>query len=252
MTESVPASPEIPEEEAARYQSLLGTGERILLVQKRHWFTILDAGRWFLLALAAGAITSAVNASIPDSGITGPLSTLLGWAYGLFLLIGIVGTAWYALVWWKERYLVTTRRVIETGGVLSRYSRDTSLAMITDMLVNQPWLGRVFGFGELELLTASEAGRTKLRFLPDANSFKRTLLDAKYEHELELGGGGRSREGAVATGAPAARSSSADASGRISPDEMDVALTHLGDLRQRGLLTEEEFEAKKKELLDRL
>jgi hypothetical protein len=250
MTESVPASPEIPKEELARYQSLLGTGERILLVQKRHWFTILDAGRWFLLALAAGAITSAVNSSIPDSGLTGPLSTLLGWAYGLFLLIGIVGTAWYALVWWKERYLVTTRRVIETGGVLSRYSRDTSLAMITDMLVNQPWLGRVFSFGELELLTASEAGRTKLRFLPDADSFKRTLLDAKYEHELELGGGGRSREGAVAT--PAARSSSADASGRISPDEMDVALTHLGDLRQRGLLTEEEFEAKKKELLDRL
>jgi Bacterial PH domain/Short C-terminal domain len=252
MTESVPASPEIPEEEAARYQSLLGTGERILLVQKRHWFTILDAGRWFLLALAAGAITSAVNASIPDSGLTGPLSTLLGWAYGLFLLIGIVGTAWYALVWWKERYLVTTRRVVETGGVLSRYSRDTSLAMITDMLVSQPWLGRVFGFGELELLTASEAGRTKLRFLPDASSFKRTLLDAKYEHELELGGGGRSREGGVATGAPAARSSSTDVSGRISADEMDVALTHLGDLRQRGLLTEEEFEAKKKELLDRL
>jgi hypothetical protein len=251
VSESVPASPQKPDE-AARYRSLLGTGERILVVQKRHWFTILDAARWFVLALGAGVVASAINASIPDSGIAGPLSTLLGWAYGLFLLIGIVGTAWYAVVWRKERYLVTTRRVIETGGVLSTYSRDTSLSMITDMLVSQPWLGRVFGFGELELLTASEAGRTKLRFLSDANKFKGTLLDAKYEHELELGGGRRTPAEEPAVARAAAAGATAPPQGRISADEMDAALTHLGGLRERGLLTEEEFQAKKKELLDRL
>ena len=43
-------------------------------------------------------------------------------------------------------------RVIEAGGVINKYSRDTSLSMITDMLVGHPWLGRMVGYGEIDLL----------------------------------------------------------------------------------------------------
>ena len=227
-------------DQTAKYASLLATDERVLLVKQRHWLTFLEAGRWFVLALGAGILLAALNAGVPDSGVAGPLSTLLSWAFWLFLLIGLIGVGWYFLVWRVERYLVTTRRVIEAGGVINKYTRDTSLQAITDMIVGHPWLGRIVGYGEIDLLTASEAGTTKIRFLPDADGFKKTLLDAKHEHELEVGGA-RIVQAPAVSPAPAG----------MSADELDSALSRLADLRDRGLITKEEFDAKKRDLLER-
>ena len=228
------------QDQTAKYASLLATDERVLLVKQRHWLTFIEAGRWFVLALAIGIVLSALDQGVPDSGVAGPVSTLLSWGFWLFLLIGFLGLAWFFLVWRVERYLVTTRRVIESGGVINKYTRDTSLQAITDMIVGHPWLGRIFGYGEIDLLTASEAGTSKIRFLPDADGFKKALLDAKHEHELEVGG-------ARVVQAPAAPAEPAG----LSADELDSALSRLADLRDRGLITADEFEAKKRDLLER-
>jgi uncharacterized membrane protein YdbT with pleckstrin-like domain len=238
-----------PVDETAAFASLLASGERVLLVRRRHWLTFVEAGRWFVLALLAGIGLMAVNSAVPDSGIAGPLSTLLGWAVWIFALVGIVGVAWNFLNWRAERYLVTTRRVIEAGGVINKYTRDTSLAMITDMLVSHPWLGRIFGYGEIDLLTASEAGTSKIRFLPEADAFKTALLDAKHEYELEVGGGRALQDAIAATTVQPTVAPTAD---RMTTDDLDSSLSHLAEMRERGLITQEEFDAKKRELLDRL
>jgi hypothetical protein len=231
-------------EDTRKYASLLATGERVLLVRQRHWLTFLEAGRWFVLALGIGVIVALLDQAVPDDGVVGFLGTLLDWGFALFFLIGLAGVGWYFLVWRVERYLVTTRRVIEAGGVINKYSRDTSLDAITDMIVGHPWLGRIVGYGEIDLLTASEAGTSKIRFLPEADGFKKALLDAKHEHELDVGGG-RVLQETVASAQPAKDHN-------LSADELDSALSRLGELRDRGLLTQSEFDAKKRELLDRL
>jgi hypothetical protein len=231
-------------EDTRKYASLLATGERVLLVRQRHWLTFLEAGRWFVLALGIGVIVALLDQAVPDDGVVGFLGTLLDWGFALFFLIGLAGVGWYFLVWRVERYLVTTRRVIEAGGVINKYTRDTSLDAITDMIVGHPWLGRIVGYGEIDLLTASEAGTSKIRFLPEADGFKKALLDAKHEHELDVGGG-RVLQEAVASAQPAKDHN-------LSADELDSALSRLGELRDRGLLTQSEFDAKKRELLDRL
>jgi len=233
--------------ETSKYDSLLATGERVLLVRQRHWLTFLEAGRWFVLAIVIGLLSGAVNAAVPNHGVAGPLSTLLGWAFWLALVAGLIGVVWYFLVWRIERYLVTTRRVIEAGGLINKYTHDTSLQAITDMNVGHPWLGRIVGYGEIDLLTAAEAGTTKIRFLPDADGFKKALLDAKQEHELEVGGG-RAMHEAVAAAAHQER----PASDAVSAEELDSALSRLADMRDRRLITPEEFDQKKRELLDRL
>jgi hypothetical protein len=230
--------------ETERYDSLLATGERVLLVRQRHWLTFLEAGRWFVLAFVAGIAVLVLDQGVPDDGFFGFLSTGLSWAFWLFLLAGILGVGWYFLVWRVERFLVTTRRVIETGGLINKYARDTSLPMITDMLVGHPWLGRIVGYGELDLLTASEAGITKIRFLPDADGFKRTLLDARPGYELDVGGGRAVQEAVAAVPAPAPAG--------VSAEEVDASLTRLADMRARGLITQQEFDEKKRDLLDRL
>ncbi len=240
-----------PADETAKYESLLASGERVLLVRQRHWLTFLEAGRWFVLALGAGLAVLLLDQGVPEDGFFGWLGSLLNWGFWLFVLIGLLGVGWYFLVWKVERYLVTTRRVIEAGGVINKYTRDTSLQMISDMVVGHPWLGRIVGYGEIDLLTGAEAGTSKIRFLPHADEFKKALLDAKHEYELDVGGG-RAMQQAVAAAseqaAPAERSAPAD----LTADELDTALSRLADLRERGLITPAEFDEKKRELLDRL
>ena len=232
--------------ETSKYDSLLATGERVLLVRQRHWLTFLEAGRWFVLALVIGLVSGALDAGVPNDGVAGPISTLLHWAFWIALVVGVIGLVWYFLVWRVERYLVTTRRVIEAGGLINKYTHDTSLQAITDMNVGHPWLGRIVGYGEIDLLTAAEAGTSKIRFLPDADGFKKALLDAKQEHELEVGGG-RAVQEAVAAVQPEPA-----ASDGMSAEELDNALSRLADMKDRGLITQAEFDQKKSELLDRL
>ena len=249
MTETVenPSSAS-PTDESAKYASLLATGERVLLVRQRHWLTFLEAGRWFVLAVVAAVIAGALDQAVPDHGVAGPLSTLLGWVFWIFVIAGVIGLVWYFIVWKVERYLVTTRRVIEAGGVINKYTHDTSLQALTDMNVGHPWLGRIVGYGEIDLLTAAEAGTTKIRFLPDADGFKRALLDAKQQHELEVGGGQAVQQAVAA----AATRPVQDEPAGLSAEELDASLSRLADMRDRGLITAEEFEAKKRDLLDRL
>ena len=236
-------------DDTSKYDSLLATGERVLLVRQRHWLTFLEAGRWFVLALVIGLVAGALNAGVPNSGVAGPLSTLLGWAFWIALIVGLIGLVWYFLVWRVERYLVTTRRVIEAGGVINKYTHDTSLQAITDMNVGHPWLGRIAGYGEIDLLTAAEAGTSKIRFLPDADGFKKALLDAKQEHELEVGGGKAVQEAVAAASGPAHDRGRAAG---MSAEELDSALSRLADMRDRGLITQAEFDDKKRELLERM
>src|SRR5262245_57490679 len=111
----------------SKYDSLLASGERVLLVRQRHWLTFLEAGRWFVLGLVVGLVALALNAGVPDDGVASPISTLLTYVFWIALAVGLIGLVWWFLVWRVERYLVTTRRVIEAGGVINKYTRDTSL-----------------------------------------------------------------------------------------------------------------------------
>jgi hypothetical protein len=233
--ESAPASGD-----TARYAPLLAAGERVLLVRRRHWFTFVHAARWFLLVLVVAIADEILNGVVPNNGISGHVSKVLTWGFVIGLLVALAGIGWFYLAWQRERCLVTTRRVIEAGGIVNKWSRDTSLEMINDMVVDHPLLGRIFGFGDIDLLTAAEAGTNKITFLPDADEFKKTLLDAKYQHQLEVEGGGR----VIAQPAATAQ--------RLTAQEVDDAVSRLAGMRDRGVISAEEFEAKKRDLLDRL
>ena len=119
----------------------------------------------------------------------------------------------------------------------------------------------MFGFGDLEVLTASESGIERLRMLRDAKEFKKAMLDAKHELEIELArptsppmrtrAFGRAET--CADGGSGARTGRArSAPEAMSGDEVAEAVTRLAELRDKGLITPEEYEAKKQELLDRL
>ena len=85
---------------------------------------------------------------------------------------------------------------------------------------------------------------------------KKALLDAKHEYEMEIGGGRVLQEAVAAAHEPPAPQPAptppSASRTSLTADEVDASLSRLADMRDRGLVTQAEFDEKKRELLDRL
>ena len=248
---------------------LLSTGERIIHRDKQHWFVLLWDARFSILAILLGIVLAIVKqqAAPPTSDALNVLAIVL-------IIGGLAVVGWSVVDFLNHEYVLTNRRVIEVEGVLNKRSADSSLEKINDAILVQTLLGRIFGFGDLEVLTASEAGISEFRMLIDPIKFKRKMLDAKHEYEMDTAGGyiggpplrttPPSGPGPAASGGPspteevspppvrgAAPVPPAEPA-RMSSDELTRTLSSLADLRDRGAISAEEYERKKADLLARL
>ena len=173
---------------------------------------------------------------------------------------------WTVLRYRNEEYVITNRRVIHAEGVLNKKPTDSSLEKINDAVLTESMFGRMFGFGDLDVLTASESGIEQLRMLRDAKDFKKAMLEAKHELEIELTRPVmpplRAEPAPVALAGPVRgrphRPRPAPTGARPRRPRRPPRSTgrhgarRLADLRDRGAITPEEYEAKKAELLARL
>jgi hypothetical protein len=147
--------------------------------------------------------------------------------------------------------MITNRRVIKVEGIINKRSADSSLEKINDAVLTQDLWGRLFNYGDLDILTAADVAIDQYRMLNKAPRFKREMLNQKHDLEGEF-----SRpmpapplRGGVAMPPPAAP---APPPREMSADDVTRALAGLADLRDRGAISPEEFEAKKAQLLARL
>jgi hypothetical protein len=241
------------------FDSLLATGEQPLRREHQHWFVVVADARYAILAWLIAAGLWLISGALPE-GLRG----IVGWVIVILVVGGLLYTAWQILRWQNEEFVVTTRRVLQTEGVVNKRVVDSSLEKINDAVLTQSIFGRMFGFGDLDVLTASEAGISRLRMLRQADDFKRAMLDAKHELELELSGA-RPMPGPALRAAPpsapvaapaapagAAPAAAAPAAPSMSADDVTRTLANLADLRDRGAISAEEYEAKKADLLRRL
>jgi uncharacterized membrane protein YdbT with pleckstrin-like domain len=240
-------------------ESLLAGGERIVLSRRQHWITFVDQAKWAILG-AVGAIVLLLLRSGMDDGF---LRTAVGWIALALLVAALVWIPWQYLRWLNLEYILTNRRVIQLSGVLNKRASDSSLEKINDAILSVSMLGRALGFGDLEIQTASESGIERMHLLVDAPGFKRGMLDAKHELELELSGGNQPGPAlratpeaqpadAVPSMAPPATAPAAYSPAPMSPEDVTNAIERLSALRTSGAITAEEFEAKKADLLKRL
>ena len=260
----------------AYVDSMLASNEQITRRDHQHWFVLVADARYGILAIIV-AILLLVLRGVANT--TGNLDTVIGWVVLALVIAGIAYTGWQILRWMNEEYVVTTRRVLQAEGVINKRVTDSSLEKINDAILTQSLFGRIFGFGDLDILTASEAGISRLRMLRQADDFKRAMLDAKHELELELSGGRPLPSPPMRAAPPAPPIAPAPASAPLmdaappaethpappsegaaapstrsdmSPEQLTATLASLADLRDRGAISAEEYEAKKADLLRRL
>jgi uncharacterized membrane protein YdbT with pleckstrin-like domain len=139
-------------------ERLLSQGERVALITRPHSFTfVFGALRGLFLALLclAAALVVEQPGILPPAILGAKLYITIALLVGFGLaLLSAVG-AWVR--WRMHEIVVTDRRVIRISGILSKEVIDYSLDAITDLRLRQSWLGRIFDYGDVDVLTASEA-----------------------------------------------------------------------------------------------
>jgi hypothetical protein len=234
----------------ARYaDKLLAQGERIALRGRQHFLATLSEGR-----VAWAIFIAAVVLLVLDAQLTaGLVRDAFGWLALALLLVGLAWLGQIYLNWYMQDYLVTNRRVLKVEGVLKKRSADSSLEKINDAVLEQSVFGRMLGYGDLDILTANEQSVDRYRMLAQAQTFKRTMLDEKHKLEQDVFQiPAPPLRAAAPAPEPAPAAPAAPAARQMSSDEIPTALGDLADLRDRGAISPEDYDAKKQDLLGRL
>lgn len=199
---------------------MLGENEKVEFVARQHWSILVRSilAEIVIIILIVGAVSIAFPLT---SGVVAVLY--------VFVLVPLVMLTRDVLIWWNNEYVVTNRRVIQLHGVFNKHVIDSSLEKVNDVKMEQSFFGRVFDYGDIEILTASELGVNRFSWIEKPVHFKTAMLNAKE---------------------------------RMGTDEMPRRPTSKGDvpamieeldqLRKQGVLTEQEFQTKKAQLLSRM
>jgi membrane protein YdbS with pleckstrin-like domain len=184
-----------------------------------HWW-YLSAPVTALVAVIGGALASAIE-SAP------------GWVSWL-LLVGLgLATLWLVtryLRWVTTRLVVTNSRIIEQRGIVARSGREIPLSALTDIGYRQTIFERIIGAGNVLIESAGRDSQESFPDLPNPELIHNVIFT-----QMQLLRAGQANWTAAA-GAPSI------------PAQID----HLDQLRRRGVITDQEFETKKVELLNRL
>ena len=206
--------------------SLLGEREKIIHTARQHWFILarnILAEILFILLIFVGAIIAGLTmqATLPL-----PLIMLIGF---VLMLIPIFTMTRDIMMWTNRQYLITNRRVIQMSGIINKNVTDSSLEKVNDLILTQSALGRVFNYGDIEILTASELGANNFKRIENPVRFKLALINAK--ESLDRGDYGEPRREDLS---------------------IPALIEQLDQLRQKGTLSEVEFQEKKAQLLSKL
>ena len=205
-------------------RELLAENERLVFDLRPHWLALIRPAFWTLVALVA--IVWADNV-IPDS-----------WEpNGAIVLKVLIFVAWFIfavipfLQWRFTMFVLTSDRLITRHGIIAKHSKEIPLERINDVAFNQGVLERIFGAGDLMIESAGETGQTRITNVRKPEQVQLAIFKESEENSNRMMRGGRPME---------------------APPDVTQQLEALARLRDQGVLSDQEFESKKQDLLRRL
>jgi uncharacterized membrane protein YdbT with pleckstrin-like domain len=198
---------------------LLVEGEELVLDLRPHWIALVAPIGAAVLALAGWAFV----ASRYDGAAV--------WVALAAALIVIVGySARKAVDWATSHFVLTSDRVLHRRGLVAKHSMEIPLEHINDVRFSQNVLERMINAGTLTIQSASEQGREVFENIRQPEEVQKRIYKIGEENKTRMyqgpSGGQRPMAPSVTT-----------------------ELERLADLRAKGILTEEEFQAQKAKVL---
>jgi uncharacterized membrane protein YdbT with pleckstrin-like domain len=201
-------------------RKLLNDDEDIALDLHPHWEFFFKPALALIVTVAFGVL-------------------LLVWEWeGLVLAVAgvlvLAALAWFGVTyarWATTNFVVTTDRVIYRHGVLAKHGIEIPLERVNTVFFSQSIFERMLGSGDLVIESAGEMGRQNF-----SNVRKPSAVQNEIYKQMESNENRKfDRIG-----------------GRPGPASVPDQIQQLDALRQQGVLTEAEFQAKKADLLDRM
>ncbi len=206
-------------------ESLMGRNERIALITRQHWLVLVAA------VLVDGFLALAALI-IPF--LLGDILRLLA----ILVVFPIVHFVIRYLNWHNMQFIVTNRRVMEIRGVINKRVSDSSLEKVNDVVLEQSIMGRLLKYGTVEIITGSDIGVNFFRYIAQPVRFKTEMLNQK-EGMSEMDTYGERAKRILAEEAPAS-------------GDIPELIAELDELRKKAIITDQEFEEKKADLLSRI
>jgi len=201
----------------------LQKGEKILLVTYSSWISLISPA----LMVTIGFIASFYIGFISH----------YGWilaAFGLSYFL-IQFFSWKTYIW-----VVTNYRVIDEIGLLKHYAKESPLDKINDVSYDQTVWGRIFNYGHVKIQTAAQIGATDYFSVHHPKRLKDTITQAQADFS-------NIRTYSVITQTAAAMG----LHNNSNPiQHIGTELEKLAELKDQGLLSEEEFNRAKNKLLN--
>jgi uncharacterized membrane protein YdbT with pleckstrin-like domain len=212
---------------------LMNEGETIVLDMKPHWW-------FFARQIGVGVVLFAVLIFF-WAALDGGLRTATTW---IWVLAAIVWAVWLVrayLDWQFTYFVLTDDRVIYRTGVLSKHGVEIPLTRVNNINFHQGVVDRLVGAGTLEIESAGENGESRFSHVRHPDGVQQEIY-----RQMEAHGRKRAAWGKDAP-AGAARAPAAAPAANI-PEQ----LQQLAELRDKGVISAAEFEAKKAQLLERM
>jgi len=165
--------------------SKLLPGENLVIKDHPHWITIVGS-----VIFPAVLVIAVV---IADFTILSPnnVNSIYVPHLRTFLSLGVVALAlvWLMVVWisWRSiTYTLTDQRITIQTGVFSRQEKIIPVDRVQDCTTRQSIIGRIFGYGRVEVDAAGAQGAEVLEFLPKPGDFRDQVF---VQSEKRRGGG---------------------------------------------------------------
>ncbi len=123
-----------------RFQLL--PGEKMLVDLRPHWSFLTGPLIASVVAIAAGVT---LDFAIPHTSVA------IHWVEGLVVAVPCLWLTVRVVRWRTTSLILTSHRLVERWGVLTRRQAETALAHITAVTLVQTFGGRIVGTGRLEL-----------------------------------------------------------------------------------------------------
>ena len=210
---------------------LLIEGEELVLDTRPHWIALVGPIAVTILVIVGWALAVGYG---PDG--TGGRITFWG-----ATIIAVLILIWYPLrrivAWATSNFAVTTDRIIHREGFIAKRTMEIPLEAINDIRFHMSVFERMVGAGDLIIQSASEFGRNVFANIPDPEGTQRTIYRESERNKDRMYKGTPTQAPAAPTEVPAAPS-------------VTTELERLADLRAKGVLSEEEFQAQKRRILE--
>jgi uncharacterized membrane protein YdbT with pleckstrin-like domain len=193
---------------------LLNQGEEVVLDLNPHWSTLVKPVALLVVMVAVTIAGAALNSYV-------------GYGAAFVLLLVAAWTTIRVARRQTTEFVVTTDRLVYRSGVIAKHGKEIPLGRVNDIAFNQSVFERLIGTGDLSIESAGAQSRETFSDIPKPSRVQNEIYALMEQ---------------ARTGVEKPR---ADAS---VPEQ----IRQLDQLRQQGVISQTEFDAKKRDLLDRM